>query len=246
MRHLFVGKVLPERATISVVEIKFAVPSNQDIPPGELFVEILLSQIAVRFSCEGEISNLFTLRNLVEDCVRTLLDVAGFYEGHGYDAEISMYINLETSEKYVFGIDIPKVAGIARESGLEILDIFGVLANSKTSRLKNALADLREAIKMPSDTAFFCYRAIESLKNQTADELQIDAKSSEAWDRFRSVYSIDKDAVMSLKSMADPVRHGSGMNAKGVTDDQRAEAFRIAWDTVCKFIEKNKLSDPAQ
>ena len=71
-------------------------------------------QISVRFLASGEVRNILTLRNIVEDAARMLVDVAGYFTGYGYDAEIVQAVRSNTSEKYVFGIDVPTLAGDQR------------------------------------------------------------------------------------------------------------------------------------
>ncbi len=86
--YIFAGRVIPERALIDASEVKFGVVQSDDVPEGQVYVQIVRSQISARYLGSGEVNNVFTLRNIVEDAVRVVLDVAGFHFGYGYDAEI--------------------------------------------------------------------------------------------------------------------------------------------------------------
>jgi hypothetical protein len=241
--YIFSGRVIPERALIDVAEVGFRTIENPDIPQGELHVQILRSQISVRYVGSGEVKNIFTLRNLVEDAVRTILDVAGYHVGYGYDAEIIQVVMPHSSFIHVFGIDVPALAGLVAKSGLSIQDIFGALAKSDGNYLREALADAREAIKSPRDTGFFCYRAIESLRNCCAVRNGVPPEDrDEAWTLFRDTYSIARNEIMQIKNFSDAPRHGNWQGAISMSDKDRADILTKTWEMVLKFILREKVS----
>src|SRR2546428_523575 len=162
--YVFSGRVIPERALIDVAEVGFRTVENADVPQGRLHVQIFRSQISVRYVCSGEVKNILSLRNLVEDAVRTILDVAGYHAGYGYDAEITQVVRPLSSYIHVFGIDVPALAGLVTKSGLTIQGIFSALAKSDGNYLREALADTREAIKSPRDTGFFVTEQLNRLR----------------------------------------------------------------------------------
>jgi hypothetical protein len=126
--YILAGRVIPERALLDISEVQLQVLASEDVPKGDLFIEVIKSQISVRFLASGEVRNIFTLRNIVEDAARMLLDVTGYFAGYGYDAEIVQAVRSNTSEKYVFGIDVPALAGVCEKAGIAINDIFAVLS----------------------------------------------------------------------------------------------------------------------
>ena len=231
--YIFAGRVVPERALLDVSEVRLHTSATEDVPEGDLFIEVLKSQISARFIGSAEVTNIFTLRNIVEDSARMLLDVAGYFYGYGYDVEIVQMIRPSTSQKQIFGIDVPALKGMVATAGIQVNDIFKALAKPQGDYLRHALADLREAIKSPKDTGFFCYRAIESLKNSC---IQRNQGADEGWGLFRTTYSLDKSEIMGIKAFADDVRHGNYSKAKGMTDRDRAETFRKTWNIVNKYI----------
>src|SRR5262249_3866280 len=126
------------------------------------------------------------------------LDVAGYFYGYGYNAEIVQMVRTGSSEKHVFGIDVPALAGMVEKSGIKVNDIFHALSKADGFFLRHALSDAREAIKSPKDTGFFCYRAVESPKNCCAQRSKVVA-GDEGWETFRSTYSLNKDDVIAIK-----------------------------------------------
>jgi hypothetical protein len=238
--YILTGRVIPERALLDISEVKLKVLASDDVPEGDLFIEIIKSQISVRFLASGEVRNIFTLRNIVEDAARMLLDVAGYFAGYGYDAEIVQVLRSSASEKYVFGIDVPILAGVCEKAGMTVNDIFAALSKTDGYYFRHALADVREAIKSPKDTGFFCYRAIESLKNCCATRNGVSPDKDDAWELFRNIYSIPKQHIMDIKTFADPVRHGNYMQAKPMADKDRADVFKSTWEIINKFILNEK------
>ncbi|MBS0157381.1 MAG: hypothetical protein JSS26_02185 [Nitrospira sp.] len=234
--YIFTGKIIPERALLDITEVQFGILASEDVPPGELFVEIIKSQIIARFLAPAEVKNIFSLRNAVEDAVRMLLDAAGYFHGYGYDVEIVSLILPESSQKYVFGIDVPVLAGLCEKVGLTYNDIMAAVAKSDGGHLRHALADVREAIKSPRDTGFFCYRAIESLKNCCAFRNHMLPEDSASWERFRETYSITKEQIMKIKMFADQARHGNHSLAQPMGDKQRADIFKTTWNIINVYI----------
>lgn len=53
MVYIVTGRVTPERAVADISEVSFRVRTSGDVPDGELFVEVIKSQIAARYVCEG-------------------------------------------------------------------------------------------------------------------------------------------------------------------------------------------------
>ena len=194
--YIFTGRVIPERAVLDINEIPFKTLASEDVPEGELFIEILKSQISARFLAAIQVRNIFTLRNTIEDAVRMLLDVAGYFNGYGYDVEIVQMVHSDSSLKQVFGIDVPALTGVCEKAGITYNDIFLALLKKDGGFLRHALADVREAIKSPRDTGFFCFRAIESLKNCCAVRNRLPPDDDAAWKLFRNTYSIAKRQIM--------------------------------------------------
>lgn len=147
-----------------------------------------------------------------------------------------------SAEKLVFGIDVPALSGLVDRAGITINDMFHLLSKQEGNYLRHALADVREAIKSPRDTGFFCYRAIESLKNCCAARNNLASDKDQAWELFRTTYQVEKDEIMFIKMFANHVRHGNYMMAKPLSDAERAKIFEKAWNIINKYILKERTS----
>jgi len=245
--YIFSGRVVPERALLDTSEFSFKPLASTDVPEGELFIQIIRSQVSARFVCKGSVTNIFTLRNVVEDATRTILDAVGYHRGYGYDLEIVQMVRPDSSENQVFGIDVPVVAKACEDAGIAFQHIMVALGVPDGAYLRHALSDLREAIKSPKDTGFFCYRAVESLKNCVAARNGVSPDKPAGWETFRAAYSIEKDELLGIKAFADPVRHGNVAQAALLSDGDRSRLFTSAWRIVNNFIlaENNVRPNPA-
>jgi hypothetical protein len=238
--YLFFGRLIPERALLDFSEVAIGVPSQFDVPVGQLYIQIIKSQVLIRFVTESEVSNILTLKNIVDDATRMLLDAVGFCYGYGYDLEIVSMQRPDSAQMAVFGIDIPSLKDVGIKNGISVKDVMATLAKSDGYYFRHALADAREAIRTPQDTGFFCYRAIESLKNCYASRGGIASDPAEAWEAFRAHYLISEDSVMRVKHFADPIRHGNYAQAAPISDKERSEVFDITWGIINAFVVREK------
>lgn len=233
MQYTFFGKVYPERCNVSIQEIRAQVGVQGDEIYGDLRYYISLSQVTAIFVCEKPVANIYTLKNFIEDAIRIALDALGYTLACGYDLEVTQMIDSLGSTPTVFGVNIPAVEKAAGEAAVSFGNIMSLFKDAKGGYLQHCLADLREAIRIPKDTGFFCYRAIEVLKVYFLHEKgAADDKSS--WEMLRSELNVERVDIDAIKTIADPARHG---DSSTITDEQRAKTFVLTWAIVNKFIK---------
>jgi hypothetical protein len=233
LQYTFFGKVYPERCNVSITEIRAKVATPGDEINGELRYYISLSQVTATFVCEKPVANVYTLKNYVEDAIRVALDALGYTMACGYDLEVTEMIDSLGNRPIVFGVGITAKEKAASDAGVSFEDIMEVFKDVRGGYLQLSLGDLREAIRVPKDTGFFCYRAIESLRQFFLREKGAkDEKSS--WEMLRSELRVDRADINAIKKLADPVRHGDSV---AISDAQRAKTFIRTWGIVNKFVK---------
>lgn len=165
--------------------------------------------------------SLEQLRDIVEQKFRTIINVYGYLHGKCYDAEITSII--DNGDLKIFGVGNADIEKIIKESPLyshklEFED-FIVMCNENLY-LSRALGDLRDAVRSSSlDTGFYCYRAIEDIKNHFGEEIFLDnydGKNSdhltEAWELFRNNLCImTKDELDKLNKGLDELGRKLGL-----------------------------------
>jgi hypothetical protein len=243
--YVLSGKVLPERADVTIGPIK---DCNIRVP--ELSIEfsaaiaICASQIMVGVRSEESIDDWETLRNIVEAVVRNIVDAFGFIEGRGYDVELTS-IAEQSGRSMVFSVEVAALQEDKANRPITFPELYNLLRNPsqrqdddlafKTNQLRRALADLRESIRSPYDTGFFCYRAIECIRQCFIDpgKEDNDTERKLSWERMGAALCIAETWADDLKRISIPQRHGglAQMPAK-----ERVEAMQCAWKVVDRFI----------
>ena len=160
----------------------------------------------------------------------------GYLKGYAYEVEIRRVLHPELGI-CVFGIDIPCIA--ERNESID-LDARIALIREKTTGVEGVLLnrcfnDLVMAMKSPDDTGFYCYRAIESLRQHCIIKFKLNPENkSMQWKKLRDTAQCDENTIRSIKESADPVRHGDVMS---ITSEDRKTLFLKTWDIVDSCIE---------
>lgn len=231
--YLFIGKVLPERAQISLTikgiylqteKTKFVVDVN-----------IINNQAVVQISSACK-CDIFDLRNIVKTFVLNLLAIISYIKGFAYEFEVVRVYAPELSIDYVFGVEMPclEQRGATIDLNNVLPDIFKKTSGPLGMFVNRCLHDLALSMKYADDTAFYCYCAIESLRQHCTikDGLQ-SAKDAEKWNQFRQISGCSRESIDVIKSYADPLRHGTPC---GTTSDERATIFKTTWDIVDDYL----------
>ena len=234
--YIFNGRILPERVAANLQppqKLRVLVPGTTT--EFDVTLSIVASQVAVIVDSASTI-DIGTMKNQVERVVRLVVDALGYLEGCGYDAEITSVV-LPVGEHIVFGVESPSLLRSKSERPVGMSDLWRVLASDpRSSPLQRALADLRESIRTPHDTSFFCFRAVESLRQSFVDPADKDSNSS--WQRLRDALHIDRSWLDPLTQFSKPIRHGA---FHFVSSQEREVAMHLAWKVVDRFVEYARL-----
>lgn len=107
--------------------------------------------------------------------------------------------------------------------------------------VRSALADVRNALRFDNDTLFFCYRALDSLREHYAATAVSPLNESAQWTTMRTDLDIDKGEIMTLKGYADKRRHGS---ISAVLHADHLHWTRWTRDIIVRFIAKHAPEVP--
>jgi hypothetical protein len=104
-----------------------------------------------------------------------------------------------------------------------------------------AVDDLAAAVGSPHDTAFLCYRALESLRVFVCRQEHLDRR--DGWIRLRQVVGLDRDETMDvLEKLATAARHGDHQE---LTSAQR-ETFYLLVRSAVQLFAAHLLRDSAE
>ena len=225
--YIFSGKVLPERANVNITTIEFEIEAIDAGISGTAIISVAVSQVSIVFNTNNDL-DIMTLKNYVENIVRTLVDSYGYLSGRGYDIEITSVVD-NKGKHTVFGVGISELEKSQNERPLNYDQILTV--TTKSQHIHRAFGDLREAIRSPVDTGFFCYRAVESIRQNFKKENDGDNYKL-SWERFRKSLLLDRSWIDTIKKFADPVRHGDAPYLSG-TD--RILILQHTWKIIDRF-----------
>jgi hypothetical protein len=206
------------------------VSAGDDVPAGVLYIQAFAGQLFGRLITPTAIKNVFTARNLVEDSARAVLDAVGFVFARGYAVEIVQFVAPDLVDDRVFGVDVPALEKLATGAGLTMGHLLNLMSTPSTWFFRRALGDFREALRNPTDTGFFCYRAIETLMQEHASRTPSITDKRLKWTNFRTHYGFTEEQILYVKRHADPVRHGNGLGTEQVSSDERMKIFEAGWN----------------
>jgi len=141
--------------------------------------------------------------------VRATLDSLGFHRGASLDIRLAggtvnndIALFLPVSRKI---FSTTQSEDVSRETLARY-----VLAAAQNENLRHALADVREAMRLTEDSSFYCYRAIESMRQQFLPQGVNDngADREASWVKLRSVFGADRAQIDQIRLAANPRRHG--------------------------------------
>ncbi|MGV9864550.1 hypothetical protein [Rhodococcus koreensis] len=168
-----------------------------------------------------------------EATLRAVLDSLGFARGASLDIEL---VSGSVDDR---GLIFPmmSMAEFAAVDGdhVESGD-FGRYAGSALDNVhvRHALADMRMALSFSDDAAFYCYRAIESLRQHFVDGREDDdVVRRESWPRLRAALGVGEDELRLLAAHAKSRRHGG---ARALSHRERLEVVKRTRVLVDQFI----------
>jgi len=234
------GKVLPERAVVNLpLTVKVMASPEGNMPAGwEVVVSAVRSQVAVMLTTPQRVDDLDDMRDRVEAVTRFCVDALGFLLACGYDVELTQVIDLENFSHQVFGVDVPSITETPEYSANEIAERFQQILSvsaRKQPPLRRSLVDFREAIRSYEDTPFFCFRAIEDLRQYFVVGDDDDVKRT--WNEMSDNLAVPEDTVeyvwKVLRPLATSRRHGGGAK---IDRTARTKMLRTTWDLISRFV----------
>lgn len=252
-RYWFTGIVHPERVNFNIAGMPLIKLKHPDFGiEGEVKVQIKNSKITVEFASEIDFTksptcNLETLKNFIEETARMVVDIFCYVKSFNYDVEI---IKLECEDLkvcHIFDVQGEKKLYKTDEQAIvELNKLLSLFSGKRFLFLEKCFADFRRAIKYPAETGFFCFRAIETIRQfyfedpNIADETQ---RRKEGWEKLRKELGFDKVFFEEITHYALPNRHGSYPT---ITGPDRGRIMGKTREIIDKFIDYIIKSIPAQ
>jgi hypothetical protein len=237
--YVLTGKVLPERANFNLPKpIALKILPGKIIPEGSMiFLTVICSQISMVVHSRGEITDLQALAHECEGMCRMIVDCLGFLMTCGYDVEITQ-VSGAGGLHVVYGVqpaDLRPIP-ISDANFSETFERLVGVPKAYQLAYRRSLADYREAIRSYEDTAFFCYRAVEDLRQVFVEDER--SKEAQTWDRLWKAMPVVQDSKAYVKDVIRPLaignRHGGGAV---INRQQRLEMLEKTAKIIAAFVD---------
>jgi len=217
-------------------------PVEITFPDGRWQISLQGSQFHVLLD-SPPIQDLATFLNEVLSVVQGVLDALGFHLAVALRAEASSFVtqgNTLVLRRPTWE-DLRQAPNSPPYVDDSTLSPF-VHASASNSFARLALADLRAALEYPDDTAFYSYRAIETVRQSfLSGSTDTETERRKSWQTMRETLSLDRHSLDQVRDLAMPRRHG-GAERPGPSEAQRLQVLRVARHVVSRFV--SHLSTP--
>ncbi len=235
-RYYFSGVVHPQRAIISLGELpETEIKTLEGKPLFKCRGNIYNNQVSFVAYCEDESLDYYTLRNFVKANVNTFINIVGFLMGRSYDVEITKAFGDDIEGTQVFPINVGSIEEDNKH--IDVKQAMGHVLNLCSDQdgvfTRRCLDDLVMSIRYLDDSAFYCFRAIESLKQYFGKRCNLE-DDAQKWKAFAEAIGGAKEELAEIKSFADPSRHGLPTY---ISNEARINIFKKTWDIVRRFMD---------
>jgi hypothetical protein len=227
------GIILPERAPLTYeygLKFKHVASDQQCIAK----VSILLNQVAVWLDVEKP---LFTIdiKNIVTYLVLDVVNAVCYLTGYVYDFQVTRIFSRYGGIDEVVGIDNPVISK-RQEFSVEKLDkIKAFLQGDSGVYINRCLSDLTAAMRYREDPAFYCYRAIESLRKHYAFSHGLwNEDKTRQWECFRDSNGFSRAQIDFVRKHATETRHGG---VSTLSADEYTELLNTTWNIVDTYLK---------
>lgn len=228
MRYVATGRVHPERADINFSRIEWHIPNE-----GKVFAQCDSSQITIVLELTT-IDGWATAFLAAEHFALIIVGALGFSLGTGYSVEL-IQITEEHGEPHVLGVrphDPNSIETLMFAPHDPIFNRAFQLSN-KNIFFRLALRDFLRAITDAIDCPTHCYRSIESIKSAFASKEGVDN-----WEAMHNAIGTDRLSIeTTIKSYADPIRHGNWVNARPTDSTTRWQMLLLTRNILLKFLD---------
>ncbi|MDO8751549.1 MAG: hypothetical protein Q7K03_10485 [Dehalococcoidia bacterium] len=236
-KYIFLGTLHPTRLPFNITNV---LHFEQDVPLlDDRFVldqgslEIRNGKFQLTLETTETPVHIPTLKIRAEEIIRGIVDFCGYVSGFVYFIDIESVAEDHGNPRR-FGMGAKEIADDRPQRPVQELAQYALIL-AKEPSLPRILGELRNSIMFPNDTAFHCYRAIETIRGYFDRRLGLKESDdrARAWRTMREALRFDRSYIQAIQDSAETQRHGK---RRPMTAEQRVEAMLHTWNVVDRFI----------
>lgn len=254
-KYVITGKLQPEQRIQSLdIFTQFELKHIEFGMEGSAEMKVSNSDIRLVYTTETnhtkkEVPNLETLKNFLIEQVRLVINVYGYVDSFYLDVYLISIKCEELDIDWEFGIkgehNISKKEQIKKTEFDKIISFFKSNDYSNYSWFKDVFSDFHNAIKYASQTAQYCFRAIETIRRNYYEDMKItddDKRRNSGWSMLRTELNYEKKDFSEVEKFGIPNRHGQ---YPAITYPERERIMNFTRQLIDHFIKKRleKLDD---
>lgn len=227
MKYYVRGRVMPERSAVSFSRMKFAHDEDgiADVSCDSSQLSILIDSPKLAGHLDAKLS--------AQQAAGIIINALGYTLGCGYTAEITE-VTSEDGNSIVFGVAPRTLNGESQLAFTEKDTVFNraLFLSSSNIFFRFAVRDYLRAMLDEIDCAYYCYRAIESIKSAFDNETTLNG-----WTLMHEKLGTNAlDIKTIIKNYADPIRHGNWIKIKDTNVDIRWEILTYTKNLLDKYL----------
>lgn len=227
-KYIFFGQILPKDESIICKDMKVKFQKTYQGKPFTANIAVTIANSEITAICETDfdLDNFSTLRNFVKGYLQDIMNHISFNTNY----PLYVYLNKAILNNEMILNETNLNTGYFNRVGKELdsKEIYLILTD-RHQQISTALNDFRLARENAGNTAFFCFRAIEAVRNDFKGK-----NDKEKWESMRKNLNLTKEYINKFKEKhVDPQRHGVGI-LETPGEDRQAQ-LESAWTTINRY-----------
>jgi hypothetical protein len=247
-KYTITGKFQPEQRIQDLdIHTKFGLKHEEFNVEGDIEMKVIGSDIELVYTTETnhsqpDTANLETLKNILIEEVRLIINVFGYTDSFYLDVYLLNIKCEELNINWDFGIkgeyNINRNEQERKAEFDKIMSLFKGKDYSRYSWLKDSFADFHNAIKYPAQTAQYCFRAIEIIRQNYYEDItntDNDTRRNDGWRNLRTELNYTRQDFNEIERFGLPNRHGQ---YPAITYEVRKRIMNFTRQLIDRFVDK--------
>jgi len=224
MKYIINGRALPERCNISFDTVTY----NLD----EEVVSVTCFNSQIVASLETSVVSVSYAKNRISIVSKMIVGCMGFALGRHYSLDLCTVV-IENDAGVILNSYVYEGVGEGQvQSNPDDIFTKARLLAEKDQNFRIALNDYMSAIEDGSNCAFYCYRAIEAIKQTFAGK-----SDKQKWQGMHESLGTCREYITkNIKQHADIERHGNWMDQTDLSLNNLTEMQKVTQDILLAYL----------